>query len=168
MKRYIDCDGIILNTEEGLFDEYYRLKENNPGYKRLQYLQSLDWESWIAQSKFIGDAYEVLMSYEPSKADILTKVHSLDEAKIKINFFKSKGILNNIIIVPYGISKADVVRAKGNVLVDASQSNLDEWNLAGGYSFYMGSKEIIYPKIETLDDIMDDEKVKKLIVSRKC
>mgnify|MGYP003310930187 CR=1 FL=1 len=58
------------------------------------------------------------------------------------------------------------MRAKGNVLVDDSQSNLDEWNLAGGYSFYMGSKEIIYPKIETLDDIMDDEKVKKLIVSR--
>lgn len=166
MKRYIDCDGIILNTEEGLFDEYYRLKENNPNYKRLQYLQNLDWESWIAQAKFIGDADEILRSYDPSKADILTKVHSLNEAKIKISFFKSKGIQNNIIIVPYGISKADVVCAKGNILVDDSQGNLDEWNSAGGYSFYMGNKDIIYPKIETLDEIMDDEKIKKLIASR--
>lgn len=166
MKRYIDCDGIILNTEEGLFDEYYRLKENNPNYKRLHYLQTMDWEKWIEQAKFIGDAYEVLMAYDPSKADILTKVHSLNEAKVKIRFFKREGIKNNVIIVPYGISKTEVVIAKGNILVDDSQGNLDEWNLAGGHAFYMGNKDIVYPKIETLDDIMDDEKVKKLIVSR--
>lgn len=166
MKRYIDCDGIILNTEEGLFDEYYRLKEMNPDYKRLEYLQNLDWERWIAQSKFIGDAYEVLMAYEATKADILTKVHSLNEAKVKIKFFRTMGILNNIIIVPYGISKADVVDAKGSILVDDSKGNLDEWNSALGYSFYMGSKDIGYPKIETLDEIMDDEKVKRLISPR--
>lgn len=86
--------------------------------------------------------------------------------KLRFVFFKSEGIKNNVIIVPYGISKTEVVSAKGNILVDDSQGNLDEWNLAGGHAFYMGNKDIVYPKIETLDDIMDDEKVKKLIVSR--
>lgn len=27
MKRYIDCDGVILNTEEHLLDEYYEIKK---------------------------------------------------------------------------------------------------------------------------------------------
>ena len=31
----------------------------------------MDWEKWIEEAKFIGDAYDVLMAYDPSKADIL-------------------------------------------------------------------------------------------------
>ena len=115
MKRYIDCDGVILNTEAGLFDGYDKLKKVDPTYKRLQYLQNLDWEAWVEQAGFIGDAYEVLKFYDPSMADILTKVHSLNEARVKINFFRGHGIRNNIIIVPNGISKASVVNAKGNI-----------------------------------------------------
>ena len=27
IRKYIDCDGVILDTEHGLFDEYNRLKK---------------------------------------------------------------------------------------------------------------------------------------------
>ena len=164
MKRYIDCDGVILNTEAGLFDGYDKLKKVDLTYKRLQYLQNLDWEAWVEQAGFIGDAYEVLKFYDPSMADILTKVHSLNEARVKINFFRGHGIRNNIIIVPNGISKASVVNAKGNILVDDSATNLEEWNIAEGCSIYMGKKELSYPRIESLSEVMDDEKVKKLML----
>ena len=33
MIKYIDCDGVILDTETGLFDEYRELKKVNPELK---------------------------------------------------------------------------------------------------------------------------------------
>ncbi len=37
--KYNDCDGIILDTEFGLFDEYNRLKSMGADIKRTAYLQ---------------------------------------------------------------------------------------------------------------------------------
>ena len=42
MEKYIDCDGVILDTETGLFSEYDILKIDNPELKRRVYLQNLD------------------------------------------------------------------------------------------------------------------------------
>ena len=164
MKRYIDCDGVILNTEVGLFDEYYRLKEHNHELKRRQYLQQLDWEYWINQAQVINDAINILNNYDPDKADILTKVHSLREARIKIEYFRKRNVKNNIIIVPDDVLKTDVVEANGNILVDDGVSDLTSWQASGGYPIYFGSKEVEYPKIETLEDVMDDERVKQFIL----
>ena len=52
MKKYIDCDGVILDTETGLFDEYDILKKDNPELKRRVYLQNLDWKYWIEQEQY--------------------------------------------------------------------------------------------------------------------
>ncbi len=164
MKRYIDCDGVILNTEIGLFDEYYHIKASNPDLDRKQYLQQLDWEYWISQAQVINNAIAILNSHDPSKADILTKVHSLREAKIKIEFFRKNQVNNNIIIVPADVSKADVVDPNGNILVDDSLTNLSEWYAKQGYPIYFGSKDTELPKIATLEDVMDDEKVKSFIL----
>lgn len=164
MKRYIDCDGVILNTEVGLFDEYYRLKEHNPDLKRLQYLQQLDWNYWISHAQVLDDAVNILKSHDPSLADILTKVHSLEEACVKIKYFRDLGVKNNIIIVPFEISKSSVVSAKGNILVDDSNTNLFEWGAEGGYSVHYGFTDSEFPKIDTLEDVFDDEKVKRLLL----
>lgn len=163
MKRYIDCDGVILNTEEGLFDRYHEIKKQNPSYKRGQYLAELDWEFWINQAQVINDAINILNSHDPNAADILTKVHSLREARIKIDYFRKKKVKNNIIIVPSDVSKASVVSANGNILVDDSVTNLIDWENENGIPISFGSCESFYPKIETLEDIFDDEKVKKII-----
>ena len=54
MKKYIDCDGVILDTETGLFDEYDILKRGNPELKRRVYLQNLDWKYWIEQAAILN------------------------------------------------------------------------------------------------------------------
>ncbi len=167
MKIYVDCDGVILNTEDGLFNKYYELKKNNPTLKRHMYLQNMDWEAWINQSRVIKEAIDILNRHDPKDADILTKVHSLSEARIKINYFRKNGVRNNIIIVPAEVSKAEVVAARGNLLVDDSFQNLKEWSEHGGYPVYFGSKESTYPTIESLESLFEKEQVKKLIFSIK-
>lgn len=77
MKKYIDCDGVILNTEEGLFDNYYELKKSNPELTKKQYLQELDWFYWISQASILNDAVEIIRNYNPMDVAILTKVFSL-------------------------------------------------------------------------------------------
>ena len=132
MKKYIDCDGVILDTETGLFDRYYQLKETNPQLKKLQYLQEMDWRRWLSQAKVIRDAIEILKHYDPKDTHILTKVHSLQEATAKIEFFRNLSVKNDIIVVPNGVAKSSVVGAKGNILIDDSIRNLEDWKNSEG------------------------------------
>ena len=73
MKKYIDCDGVILDTETGLFDEYYEKKKVNPDLKKILYLQQLDWVSWLAQAQILNDAIEILKSYDSSDTEASCK-----------------------------------------------------------------------------------------------
>lgn len=163
MVKYIDCDGVILDTETGLFDEYYELKKVNPDLKKRQYLHDMDWEYWIWQAGVLGDAINILKNYDPRNVDILTKVHSLQEARAKLNFFRSNGVRNNVIIVPDGCSKSSVVDAFNNVLVEDSNSNLDDWNMHHGIPIYFGQGESVYTSISSLDTVLSEEKFKELV-----
>lgn len=163
MVKYIDCDGVILDTETGLFDEYYELKKDNPELKKRQYLHDMDWEYWIWQAGVLGDAINILKNYDPRNVDILTKVHSLQEAMAKLNFFRSNGVRNNVIIVPDGCSKSSVVDAFNNVLVEDSNSNLDDWNMHHGIPIYFGQGESVYTSISSLDTVLSEEKFKELV-----
>lgn len=140
--RYIDCDGVILDTESGLFNEYYKLKEKNNNLKKLVYLQQLNWYDWIRRAGVINNAIDILKEQNPSSAAIITKVHSLMEGQIKIEFFREHGIKNNIIIVPSTLSKSAVVQAGGSLLVDDSAGNLEDWRCNGGISFLFKKDEI--------------------------
>lgn len=159
MKKYIDCDGVILDTETGLFDEYDMLKKYNPELKKRTYLQNLDWEYWIDQAVVLTDALNILKNYDPSDTDILTKVHSLNEAVAKINYFRDKKIKNNIIIVPDGISKSQIVDSFETILVDDSNKNLVDWKENFGIPYYFGNKESEFDKITSLDDILNPKKL---------
>ena len=97
--KYIDCDGVILDTEFGLFDEYNRLKDMGADIKRLTYLQQLDWREWIRQAKIINNAIAIIKEHNPDDTEILTKVHSLSEGLAKIEYFRELGIKNNIVLV---------------------------------------------------------------------
>ena len=152
MKIYIDCDGVILDTETGLFDSYYQLKESNPNLKKLQYLQEMDWKNWLKQSKILGNSIEILKHYNPEGIYILTKVHSLQEATAKIEFFRSLSVKNDIIIVPNGVSKNSMVEAQGNILIDDSNKNLEEWEKSGGISLYYGNKDSLFTRITSIED----------------
>ena len=167
MKKYIDCDGVILDTERGLFDEYNILKKDNPNLKKRVYLQNMDWEYWIAQASVLNDALNILKNYNPNDTEILTKVHSLKEAVAKISYFRDNGIRNNIIIVPDNIKKSQIVTPFQNILVDDSNTNLKDWEENFGIPFYFGSEEKEFKRIESLDEILNQKKLElKLKVNR--
>lgn len=180
--KYIDCDGVILDTEAGLFDEYNELKKRNANLKRLAYLQQLDWKAWIRQAQIINDAIAFLREHNPDDIAILTKVHSIAEGLAKIEYFRELGVKNNILLVPNGLNKSSVVQARGNILVDDSIKNLDDWvNHEGIPLFFNASgenkstfKEQVtvneqYPLISSLESIYSkevDEYCKKLILKK--
>lgn len=163
MIKYIDCDGVILDTETGLFDEYHELKKANPNLKKRQYLHDMDWEYWIWQAGVLNDAVEILKNFDPKNVDILTRVHSLNEARAKINYFRNNGVRNNVIIVPDGIVKSSVVDPFQNVLVEDSNSNLEDWDSHLGIPIFYGDSESIYPRVTSLETVLDDEKFKSLV-----
>lgn len=172
--KYIDCDGVILDTETGLFDEYHRLKNQDPRVTRLAYLQQLNWQEWIRQAKVIGDAIEILKSQDPINVQILTKVHSLAEGLAKIEYFREMGIQNNIVLVPNDLKKSSVVQAAGHLLVDDSTRNLDDWSLQGGVSILFdqfGEKreDSSYSLVYSLESVFSpetDEYCKKMLLKR--
>lgn len=168
--KYIDCDGVILDTELGLFDEYNRLKNMGVDIKRLTYLQQLNWQEWIRQAKIINDAITIIKEHNPDDTEILTKVHSLSEGLAKIEYFRELGIKNNIVLVPNNLSKSSVVQAKGNLPVDDSIKNLDDWSVHNGISLFFNAvgenksifKEQVttndqYPIISTLESVFSSE-----------
>ena len=163
MKKYIDCDGVILDTETGLFDAYYEQKKLNPELRKRTYLEQLDWQYWIRQAKVIEDAIAILREYDPSGADILTMVHSMQEAIAKIEYFREQKVRNNIIIVPDTVTKSSVVSAAGNILIDDSIRNLDDWQINGGLPIYFGPKESEHTTIDTLDDVLNPIKFEQTL-----
>lgn len=166
MKKYIDCDGVILDTETGLFDEYKMLKEENPELKKSIYLQNLDWDYWIEKAAVLNDAFDILKNYDPSDTSVLTRVHSLNEARAKINLFRKNKVKNDIIIVPNGVEKSQIVDPFGNILVDDSNSNLVDWESYFGIPYYFGSEESEFEKIESLDDILNPKKLEYKLQTR--
>ena len=72
--KYIDCNGVIIDTETNLFDEYYRLKALNPTLTKQEYLENLDWDEWIRQAPVLNNSIELLKEHDPSDTIILTKV----------------------------------------------------------------------------------------------
>ena len=163
MKKYIDCDGVILDTENGLFDEYSVLLLDNPKLTVDEYLENLDWEYWIEQASVLGDAINILKNYDPSDTEILTRVSSMNEAIVKINYFRRKGVKNNIIIVPVGIKKSKIALPFNNILVDDSAYNLRDWKNNFGIPYYFGDMPSEFERIESLDDILNPKKLSKRI-----
>lgn len=163
MQIYIDCDGVILDTESHLFDDYDKLKESNPDLKRKIYLQNFNWEKYLETVKDINDALYLLKSFNYNNVDILTKVHSLEEAVAKIAFFRRNNIKNNIIIVPSIVPKSSIVEAHNNILVDNNNENLENWVLNDGYAIYFGNSESNFVKINSLREVLDSSALKRTL-----
>ena len=158
---YIDCDGVILDTETGLFDMYEVLKRDNPSLRKTIYLQELDWDKWLQDAKILNDAINILKNYDPKNNIILTKVHSLKEGESKINYFRNLQIKNDVIIVPYTLMKSQIVNAKNNILIDDGIKNLDDWYNAGGIPIYYGDNISEYVSVSSLEDVLLGKVLKK-------
>lgn len=127
---YIDFDGVILDTEDLLFEEWRKNPNRKalPTIEKIKYIQNVDWQHVIYDSKIINDSVYFLKQMNPIESAILTKVHSLvNEAQTKIKWIREQGIIQPVILVPYTSRKSDIVIANNNTLVDDCLKNLDEW-----------------------------------------
>ena len=141
--RYIDFDGVILDTEDILFYEWRQNSDRHqlPESAKIKYIQEYDWEYVLKNSSVINASISILKKMRIEDTAILTLVHSLDnDGYQKIKFLRKCGVRQNIILVPYKVRKVDVVDARGNILIDDSLKNLTEWIEMGGYPMFFDKK----------------------------
>lgn len=141
MKYYIDFDGVICDTVNNLLKGYYELEKNGTDLTIEQYVHDFDWHQLLLDSPIINDAINYIKnsSYDVS---ILTRVHSLNEGRSKIEMLRLCDLKNDIILVPAYVQKSEVVIPNGNVLVDDQLKNLNDWHDHGGISIFFNQNGI--------------------------
>ena len=136
---YIDFDGVILDTEPLLFEEWRKNPNRHslPESEKIKYLQKCNWNYIINNSPVINDSLYYLRQMDPSISCILTKVHSLENESVeKIKWLRENGIKQSVVIVPYYFKKSEVAIARGNILIDDCLKNLSEWEELGGIPIF--------------------------------
>lgn len=166
-KIFIDCDGVILDTWKLIYSKYqevYNTKElNDP--KLVKVMEDLGWNKIINESEIINDSIKKIKKLSKRyDVTIVTKVVQEGEKEEKEVFFKKKG-LDNVVFVNYVDRKTDHVLVKGNILIDDTVRNLDEWNEKGGIPIYFnrymdnkdgyGNENTKYKMIDDIDKIYD-------------
>ncbi len=166
MKLYIDCDGVLLDTIRVLYRDFDIYHKNKPLVSMTDWLKFIDWSKVLHEAGALNDSVEVVKTFPIDKYNIsikaqhgerkvkyvfkpidglaiLTTVQSSEEAFQKIKYIRELGIEHEIIIVPAGCDKNEVVPAKGNILVDDHKENLKKWQAAGGIAiqFHQTKKE---------------------------
>jgi len=132
---YIDFDGVILDTDELLFEEWRKNPNRHslPEIEKIKYIQNSDWNYIINNSEIINDSIYYLKQMDYNQSAILTKIHSLtNEGVAKIKWLKEKDVKQSIILVPFMVKKTDMVDACGNILIDDCLKNLDDWAINNG------------------------------------
>jgi len=133
---YIDFDGVIVNS----IDITYKMADEE-GFEKnyenyLNFYQNLDWNDVLSKCDPINNSWEcigkIIDSHKFNVA-ILTHVNSIGEIEEKVKLIRKYFRDITIIPVPKSISKTNMLKAEGSVLVDDYVNNLDEWEAAGGY-----------------------------------
>ena len=150
-KVFLDLDGVLLDSEKRII----RLRNQNSSLSWDEFFQNVDWNTLFEESKSINNSIEIIQEVQKYMDNIfiLTKIHCLLEAQAKIDNLRNKrNITIPIIIVPPHVNKSKIyIPTNGEILVDDSQKNIDDWNKNGG-------KGILFSEI---DDI-ENNKVKSL------
>jgi len=164
MERYVDFDGVVFDTEKILFDDNYYKMKLDPDFDKTQYVQNIDWYELISKSEEINNAINILRELKRT-VKILTKVNSLDnEAKAKVRILRELDIKSDILLVPFNLKKTDIVDAEGNILVDDTIHNLEDWEQARGIPIFFNKdyldldnwdrKNTKYRKVKSLEFLL--------------
>ena len=144
---YIDFDGVILDTEKLLFEEWRKNPNRHllPESEKIKYIQKANWDYILNHAEIIANSIYYLSQMNPKETFILTKIHSLtNEGSAKMKWMKKAGIKQATILVPYNLKKSDVVLAKNNILIDDCLKNLDDWSNSEGYPVLFDSNDDNY------------------------
>ena len=139
---FIDFDGVVLDSEERMLERKYALGFQNhqnesefDKYFEYTNLHPEEWDYIIKEAKVINDSVEIIKELEflKRKIAILTKIHTFQEMKMKIEILREKlKILCPVIFVPPGIEKHQVIIPNHQLLIDDSRKNVEKWIENGG------------------------------------
>ena len=131
---YIDFDGVILDTEDLMFEEWRKIPNRHSlsETEKIEYLKHVDWNYVLKNAEPINNSIKYLKLMDSKNTFILTKVHSLEEGTAKINWVKEQNIRLRVILVPYYLRKCDVVDPSDSVLIDDCLNTLREWEENNG------------------------------------
>ena len=136
--RYIDFDGVILDTSDLLFHEWRKnpLHHTLSEEEKIEYIKNCDWEYIVYNAPVINDSLYILKNMNPKNSFILTTFHSLNEGAFKFKRLREEGVKQNIILVPYTLEKFEAVVPRGSILVDDKLGNLTGWKKSGGIPLF--------------------------------
>ncbi len=160
LNLYIDFDGVIMNTIDVTYKmaDDLGIERNYENY--LKFYQKLDWREVLNKSEAISDSWNCIQKIIESNkfnVSILTHVISISEIEEKVKIIREHFRDITIIPVPKSISKTEMLKAEGSVLVDDFVHNLKEWEAAGGYGvrFDLDMDGKGYPVVDRLDVLID-------------
>ena len=83
-----------------------------------------------------------LLQHKKSNIFVLTKIHSLVEAKVKIKLLRENKIVVPVFVVPPHVKKSEIcLPTETSLLIDDSQKNIDDWEDKGGIGFLFDGSE---------------------------
>ncbi len=134
---FIDFDGVILDSEERMLERKYNLglhdhknESEFDAYFEYTNLHPEEWEYILKEAKSINNSVEIIKELESLRKNIaiLTKIHTLQEMKIKTEVLREDlKILCPVIFVPPGVKKHQVVIPNHQLLIDDSKKNIKRW-----------------------------------------
>ena len=172
---YCDCDGVILNTIDVGFNIMRSMGVNTNKRSEVDYYfkHMVDWNDIFSKAQFINNSIEKLKYLKESNifkdVIILTKISgSIDEERLKRDLFKD--VLPNVkvITLQYGLSKAVVVSARNNILLDDELNNCKSWSKEDGVAilFSPDTENCDENIVSNIDDVINTNGVKKLLKTR--
>lgn len=172
---YIDCDGVVFDTINAAYEimEENGLDHTNRELANL-YFKIVDWNKLIEHAGILDNAIENIHRIVESglfkEVKILTKLcgNETEEMAKKMAFDKLlPGI--EVVTVKLNESKAEMVNAKDNVLVDDYIKNINEWRNMGGIGIlYDNNDEVVnYHALSSLELLSNPIYVKRLVKTRK-
>lgn len=156
---YIDFDGVIANTIEisyKMFDNQ-GLEKSYENY--LEFYRTLDWKNLLSTCKPINNSFKCIKKIIDSgkyNVSILTHITSFDEADAKIKYIRKYLKDITIIPVPKSVSKTEMIKVEGSVLVDDFVDNLKQWKEKGGFGirFDLDMDGKGFPVVDKLDMVI--------------
>ncbi len=172
---YSDCDGVLYDTIDTALQimRVNGVDMNNKQEIDYFFRYLLDWDYVFKKAEIINGAIDKLkilkeMGYF-SDVIILTRLSgNKNEEQIKKDIFGIALPNTKLITLEFKLSKAEVVDAKDNVLVDDEMKNITPWKNAEGCAILF-KKDICDLENDTVNDLLDipnTKSVKRLLKIR--
>ena len=155
-KIFIDFDGVIVDSEDRVIKR--REKDNDISWN--EFFEKIDWFQLLDESLIINDAINCILEGQEKGKDIsiLTKIHTLMEMQAKVEFIRDHNIIVPILFTPPHVKKSEIyLPSNGEILIDDSIKNLNNWKINGGTGIYFNKNNDIneeFPTIKTLKKVL--------------